>query len=125
MVTADRYCGMMTTVGDVAILERPVFGLGEAADLPGLGTARVRAWLDGYTRTEVTYPPVTRAPGRASACSCADGTPAKRSSQAVPTDPGRAPLIDQQNARQWRAIGAALETAERLSEAADESLGRQ
>lgn len=45
---------------DVSILERPVFGVAEAADLLGLQTQRVRGWLDGYTRQRRTYPPVIR-----------------------------------------------------------------
>ena len=32
----------------VSILDRPVYGLGEAAGLLGLRSDRTRAWLDGY-----------------------------------------------------------------------------
>lgn len=44
------------------------------------------------------------------------------------TEPRRAtpaPLVERRNARQWRSIGAALEAAEQLAEAPDESLSRQ
>lgn len=43
-----------------SILERPVYGLSEAASLLGLRTDRTRAWLDGYERGGVLYPPVIR-----------------------------------------------------------------
>lgn len=45
----------------VSILERPVYGIGEAAGLLGLRTDRARAWLDGYERAGTAYPPVIRA----------------------------------------------------------------
>ena len=48
-------------VSTVTILERPVYGVAEAAGLLGLRTDRVRAWLDGYERHEVRYEPVIRA----------------------------------------------------------------
>jgi uncharacterized protein (DUF433 family) len=44
----------------VSILERPVYGIGEAAALLGLRTDRARAWLDGYERGRTSYPPVIR-----------------------------------------------------------------
>jgi uncharacterized protein (DUF433 family) len=44
----------------VSILERPVYGVAEAAGLLGLRSDRARAWLDGYMRLGVTYPPVIR-----------------------------------------------------------------
>jgi uncharacterized protein (DUF433 family) len=44
----------------VSILERPVYGIGEAAALLGLRSDRTRAWLDGYERQGVQYPPVLR-----------------------------------------------------------------
>lgn len=44
----------------VSILERPVYGLVEAAGLLGLRPDRARAWLDGYERQDVRYPPVIR-----------------------------------------------------------------
>lgn len=44
----------------VSILERPVYGIVEAAGLLGLRPDRARAWLDGYERRGVTYPPVIR-----------------------------------------------------------------
>jgi len=34
----------------VSILDRPVYGVGEAAGLLGLRSDRTRAWLDGYER---------------------------------------------------------------------------
>lgn len=43
------------------MLERPVYGGAEAAGLLGLRPDRVRAWLDGYRRRGITYPPVIRA----------------------------------------------------------------
>jgi uncharacterized protein (DUF433 family) len=44
----------------VSILERPVYGVVEAAGLLGLRSDRTRAWLDGYDRRGVAYPPVIR-----------------------------------------------------------------
>lgn len=44
----------------VSILERPVYGVAEAAALLGLRPDRTRAWLDGYERNGVHYPPVIR-----------------------------------------------------------------
>lgn len=44
----------------ISILERPVYGVAEAADLLGLRRDRTRAWLDGYARDGVVYPPVIR-----------------------------------------------------------------
>ena len=44
----------------VSILERPVYGIAEAAGLLGLRPDRTRAWLDGYERADVTYDPVIR-----------------------------------------------------------------
>lgn len=44
----------------VSILERPVYGVAEAAGLLGLRADRARAWLDGYSRKGVEYPPVIR-----------------------------------------------------------------
>ncbi len=44
----------------VSILERPVYGVAEAASLLGLRPDRARAWLDGYERQGVNYPPVIR-----------------------------------------------------------------
>lgn len=43
-----------------SILERPVYGVVEAAGILGLRPARARAWLDGYARHGVAYPPVIR-----------------------------------------------------------------
>lgn len=44
----------------VSILERPVYGVAEAACLLGLRPDRTRAWLDGYEQRGVRYPPVIR-----------------------------------------------------------------
>jgi len=44
----------------VSILERPVYGVVEAASLLGLRSDRTRAWLDGYERRGTAYPPVIR-----------------------------------------------------------------
>ena len=44
----------------ISILERPVYGLLQAASHLGLRRERVRAWLDGYERGGVSYPPVIR-----------------------------------------------------------------
>jgi uncharacterized protein (DUF433 family) len=44
----------------VSILDRPVYGVSEAAALLGLRPDRARAWLDGYMRLGVAYPPVIR-----------------------------------------------------------------
>ena len=44
----------------LTVLERPVYGIAEAASLLGLRTDRARAWLDGYERRGSRYPPVIR-----------------------------------------------------------------
>ncbi len=44
----------------VATLDRPVYGVGQAAALLGLRQDKVRGWLDGYRRSDVLYPPVIR-----------------------------------------------------------------
>lgn len=44
----------------MSILERPVYGISEAAGLLGLRPDRARAWLDGYERRGVRYAPVIR-----------------------------------------------------------------
>jgi uncharacterized protein (DUF433 family) len=46
--------------GTIAMLERPVYGMRQAARLLGLPTDTVRRWLDGYDRLGVWYPPVVR-----------------------------------------------------------------
>ena len=46
---------------NVSILERTVYGIGEAAGLLGLRTDRARAWFDGHERAGTAYPPVIRA----------------------------------------------------------------
>jgi uncharacterized protein (DUF433 family) len=48
------------TKSAVSILERPVYGVVEAAALLGLRSERTRAWLEGYVRQGVRYPPVIR-----------------------------------------------------------------
>ena len=45
---------------EVSILERSVYGVAEAASVLGLRPDRARAWLDGYERRGVNYPPVIR-----------------------------------------------------------------
>ncbi|MFN0092094.1 MAG: DUF433 domain-containing protein [Acidimicrobiales bacterium] len=47
-------------MSEPTILERPVYGVGQAASLLGLRQDRVAAWLNGYQRRGVTYPPVIR-----------------------------------------------------------------
>ena len=44
----------------VSILERPVYGVAQAAGLLGLRRDRTRAWLDGYEHPGVRYAPVIR-----------------------------------------------------------------
>jgi uncharacterized protein (DUF433 family) len=51
---------MMVAVLSLSILERPVYGVAEAAGLLGLRPDRARAWLDGYRRGGVQYAPVIR-----------------------------------------------------------------
>lgn len=48
------------TGGHPSILERPVYGVSEAAGVLGMRADRVRAWLDGYERQGHRYPPVIR-----------------------------------------------------------------
>ncbi|MEW6153628.1 MAG: DUF433 domain-containing protein [Actinomycetota bacterium] len=48
------------TKRSTSILERPVYGVSEAAGLLGLRADRARAWLDGYERQGFRYPPVIR-----------------------------------------------------------------
>lgn len=43
-----------------SILDRPVYGISEAAGLLGLRADRARAWLDGYERQGALYAPVIR-----------------------------------------------------------------
>jgi len=47
-------------MADVVTLERPVYGMTEAAELLALRPDRVRAWLDGTSRKGVWYEPVIR-----------------------------------------------------------------
>ncbi len=41
-------------------LERPVYGMSQAARLLGLRTDALRRWIDGYQRSGTTYAPVIR-----------------------------------------------------------------
>ena len=59
--TGSWRCGMMRNVTKaLSILERPVYGVSEAAGLLGLRSDRALAWLNGYERSGVRYPPVIR-----------------------------------------------------------------
>lgn len=58
-------CNQQTRVSPVSrnnasILSRKAYGMSEAAGLLGLRADRARAWLDGYERRGVRYPPVIR-----------------------------------------------------------------
>jgi len=48
------------TTAPLSVLERPIYGVVEAAGYLGLRSDRVRAWLDGYDRAGIIYPPVMR-----------------------------------------------------------------
>ena len=48
------------SVSTVSVLDRPIYGVAQAAALLGLRADRVRAWLDGYQRGGHEYPPVVR-----------------------------------------------------------------
>jgi len=50
----------VVTARALSILERPVYGVAEAAGLLGLRPDRARAWLEGYERRGVRYLPVIR-----------------------------------------------------------------
>ena len=47
-------------ISPISLLDRPVYGVAEAAGLLGLRPDRTWAWLDGYNRAGVKYPPVVR-----------------------------------------------------------------
>ena len=51
---------MVVTATNISILERPTYGISEAAKHLGIRRDRVRAWLDGYIRRGKAYPPVIR-----------------------------------------------------------------
>ena len=51
---------MSDVTRETSILERPAYGVVEAAGLLGLRPDRTRAWLDGYDRQGTTHPPVIR-----------------------------------------------------------------
>ncbi|MCK9900536.1 hypothetical protein CC117_10975 [Parafrankia colletiae] len=44
----------------VAALEREIYSVGEAARLLAVRPARLRSWVDGYTRGQIHYEPVIR-----------------------------------------------------------------
>ena len=50
----------VVTSRTASLLDRPVYGVAEAAGLLGLRPDRTRAWLDGYQRQGIIYPPVIR-----------------------------------------------------------------
>lgn len=50
----------MTATTGTATLERPAYGMSQAARLLGLRTDGLRRWIDGYERAGVTYAPVIR-----------------------------------------------------------------
>ena len=45
---------------DVTLLDRPVYGMSQAARLLGLRTDGLRRWIDGYESKSAAYPPVIR-----------------------------------------------------------------
>jgi uncharacterized protein (DUF433 family) len=47
-------------VGEATVLDREVYAMSEAARLLGVRTARLRGWVDGYSRAGRTYEPVIR-----------------------------------------------------------------
>lgn len=49
----------MRTV-EPTLLERPVYGMSQVDRLLGLHSGTARRWIDGYTRTGRSYPPVIR-----------------------------------------------------------------
>ncbi|MYD40145.1 MAG: DUF433 domain-containing protein [Acidimicrobiia bacterium] len=51
---------MVVTATNTSILERPTYGISEAAKHLGIRRDRIRAWLDGYMRRGRVYPPVIR-----------------------------------------------------------------
>jgi uncharacterized protein (DUF433 family) len=48
------------TVETANLLDRPVYGIAQAAGLLGLRPSRVRGWLDGYSSAGRSYAPVVR-----------------------------------------------------------------
>lgn len=52
----------LTPVGEnsAELLDRPVYGMSQAARLLGLRTDGLRRWIDGYERGNTTYAPVIR-----------------------------------------------------------------
>jgi uncharacterized protein (DUF433 family) len=59
-VVSSQVCDAVGVRSKVSVLHWPVYGVHEAAGLLGLRPDRVRAWLDGYTRRGVRYPPLVR-----------------------------------------------------------------
>jgi uncharacterized protein (DUF433 family) len=47
-------------MGQVAVLDRELYSIAEAARLLRIPSAKLRRWLDGYERGGRTYPPVIR-----------------------------------------------------------------
>lgn len=45
---------------DVVVLDREVYSMSQAARLLGIQPATLRRWIDGYTRSGITYAPVIR-----------------------------------------------------------------
>jgi uncharacterized protein (DUF433 family) len=45
---------------ELGVLDREVYSMGEAARLLAVAPARLRGWVDGYTRAGVQYEPVIR-----------------------------------------------------------------
>jgi uncharacterized protein (DUF433 family) len=58
--TVDRSPRHNGSVSELQVLDRPLYGVAQAASLLGLRAARVRAWLDGYERGGRVYAPVIR-----------------------------------------------------------------
>ena len=57
---SERPGGLMTSPTSVTQLERPIYGMAQAARLLGLRTDGLRRWVDGYERGGRPYPPVIR-----------------------------------------------------------------
>jgi|tagenome__1003787_1003787.scaffolds.fasta_scaffold20912929_2 uncharacterized protein (DUF433 family) len=61
MMSSVRWC-TLTLVGEnsAELLDRPVYGMSQAARLLGLRTDGLRRWIDGYERQGKIYAPVIR-----------------------------------------------------------------
>src|SRR5690606_39664564 len=53
-------CSSDLSMGDVAVLDREMFTIGEAARLLRMPPSTLRWWLEGGTRRGKLYPPVIR-----------------------------------------------------------------